>query len=168
MKRDIRERLLSKVDKSPGFGPGGSCWRWTGAVDSWGYGRIAFEGKNVTAHRLSYGLFSGPVKESGLILHKCDVAQCTNPEHLYIGNHLDNVKDAYRRNRYPSRAGISNGNSKLTESQVKEIRKLNPKNRDRILLAKRFGVCKATIAHILTKRTWRSINAQENTHAKSR
>jgi len=33
------------------------------------------------------------------VLHKCDVRQCVNPHHLYLGNNDLNVQDAVARGR---------------------------------------------------------------------
>ena len=37
---DLGARLLAATDKSPGFGPGGDCWRFTGHLTHHGYGQI--------------------------------------------------------------------------------------------------------------------------------
>jgi len=34
------------------------------------------------------------------VLHKCDVARCVNPAHLYLGTREDNIKDAIDRKRF--------------------------------------------------------------------
>ncbi len=46
------------------------------------------------AHRASYFLAYGDFKCSLFILHKCNRAECVNPEHLYAGTHADNTQDA--------------------------------------------------------------------------
>jgi len=33
------------------------------------------------------------------VLHRCDVEQRVNPDHLYLGDHAQNVKDAVERGR---------------------------------------------------------------------
>ena len=45
------------------------------------------------AHRISYATFKGPVLEDDCVLHKCNVTSCINPDHLYLGDRADNMRD---------------------------------------------------------------------------
>jgi hypothetical protein len=76
------------------------CWEWAGLdkyLDKDGYVRI----NHTRLHRLSYELY----KESNigrlLVLHKCDNRKCLNPEHLFLGTQLDNVRDMIAKGRRP-------------------------------------------------------------------
>lgn len=156
-KVSLATRLLAKVDATEKHGPRGDCWKWNGATDSWGYGRIAVNGKNRTAHRLSYALFRGPVPSDKLVLHKCDVAHCINPAHLYIGTHADNVNDAYRRNRYPSKDGSQNGRAVLREEDIPEIRKMIRNGIKYQHIASIFKVSTGAIAHVAQGISWKNL-----------
>ncbi len=69
-------RFWAKVDRA------GDCWKWTGALDSSGYGRFWFSGKLVAAHRFSLTL-AGQTLASGLVVdHICRTRACVNPDHL--------------------------------------------------------------------------------------
>jgi hypothetical protein len=76
-----------------------SCWIWTGALHTQGYGRFKYLGALWFAHRFSYLLANGPIPESALVLHSCDVPACVNPAHLRIGTDLDNAMDRESRGR---------------------------------------------------------------------
>ena len=82
------------------------CWLWTGAKYSNGYGCVFDIGppprkkRRTLAHRVSYQLSVGPIPPSILVLHKCDVRLCVNPEHLFLGTHKDNTQDMIKKNRH--------------------------------------------------------------------
>jgi hypothetical protein len=73
------------------------CWIWTAGKYRAGYGKFSINWKNMNAHRASYIIHKGPFDYSKLVLHKCDVKLCVNPDHLYIGDKSRNLKDAYER-----------------------------------------------------------------------
>ncbi len=56
-------------------------------------------GKRIYAHRAAIDLFRGPIPSGKAVLHRCDVTQCVNPEHLYVGTLADNAGDRERRGR---------------------------------------------------------------------
>jgi hypothetical protein len=60
---------------------------------------IKIEGKQLWAHRVAWQNAHGPIPEGKLVLHKCDVGCCINPEHLYLGDYKDNARDRVQRGR---------------------------------------------------------------------
>lgn len=60
-----------------------TCWEWTGYLQkNNGYGLIR-NGKNMElAHRISFMLFKGPIKNNYVIDHICKNRSCVNPDHL--------------------------------------------------------------------------------------
>jgi len=66
------------------------CCIWLLGKDKDGYGKIKVNGKHLRAHRLSYEMHVGPIPSGLLVLHTCDVPECVNPEHLWIGTVTDN------------------------------------------------------------------------------
>jgi len=138
------------------------CWIWNGSKAKDGYG-IFYSKEYLRAHRASYLLFVAQIPKGLWVLHKCDVPLCVNPKHLYLGDCKQNVKDAIERGRFPkgpnlkkSLKGEKNPKSKLTEENVKEIKKLSH-SFTKSQLAEKYGVLKGTIIHITKGRTWKHI-----------
>lgn len=93
---DVSYRLMKNVDKSSG------CWVWIGHRAKSGYGRIQNKGKKVRSHRLSYETYVGKIPDGMNVLHRCDNPPCINPDHLFLGTHKDNMKDAQNKGRFRS------------------------------------------------------------------
>lgn len=50
-------------------------------------------------HRAAYSAFVGEIPVGAHVLHKCDVRNCINPNHLFLGSNLDNVADRVTKKR---------------------------------------------------------------------
>lgn len=133
------------------------CWLWTAAVDSCGYGRIYMDGENQTAHRVSWVLYKGKIPNGIHVLHKCDVPNCVNPKHLFLGTHKDNMDDRDKKGRLGERSGENNGRSKLKRMDVLSIRKMLLKKYGQRVISKMFNVSVSTIKSIKSKRTWTKV-----------
>jgi hypothetical protein len=103
MKMSVEERFWSKVDKDgpvpphcPELGP---CWVWTAGKDECGYGVIRVGPRGMKAHRLSLALAGNPPPSGKEACHKCDNPGCVNPAHLFIGTHLENMRDCHAKGR---------------------------------------------------------------------
>jgi hypothetical protein len=100
--KSVETRFWEKVDKT------GDCWIWTGAKSSAGYGTLAVHLnplKVMAAHRLSFALHRGVFDQRLMVLHTCDVRECVRPDHLYLGDHLQNMKDMVDRGRHGKKMG---------------------------------------------------------------
>ena len=137
-------RFWAKVSKSAG------CWLWNAGTDTFGYGEIKNSGFDVNlrprlglkAHRVSYILHFGEIPSGMLVLHKCDVPACVNPEHLFLGSQLDNMRDRLEKGR-------NNPYKKLSDSDVLAIRASTEPQR---ALAKTYNVSQGAIASVKTGR----------------
>jgi hypothetical protein len=121
------------------------CWQWIGAVTKAKpgkepYGRIVANGRPVKAHRLSWIIHRAPIASSQWVLHRCNNSLCVNPEHLYIGTHVENMRDMAASGR-----GYRRKLSKLSDDDVREIRK---RTESIAATAQRYGVNKSTIKDI--------------------
>jgi hypothetical protein len=146
----LRQRYSDKVDRSKGPD---SCHPWIGAT-AVGYGRIAAGGKRglvLGAHRLTYELFIGPIPDGLWVLHRCDNRRCCNPSHLFLGTHLQNMRDMRRKGR--SNRGGRNPNAKLLDSDVLVIWNLKGKELQRVT-ARKFGVTRQAVGDIQSGRGW--------------
>lgn len=127
----------SHVDKTRGRGPNGDCWIWVGSIDKskrGGYGLCRNDGRIQKAHRASWYIASGSIPENLQVLHHCDVRNCVNPDHLFLGTNQDNVDDKLSKGRHhrgelassyanPVR-GEENWNAKFSDEQILEMRRL--------------------------------------------
>ena len=78
------------------------CWDWKKTKYKNGYGWLKVFGKVVSAHRYSYELHKGHIPDGSEILHSCDNKGCINPDHLRVGSHQENMKEAADRGRMRS------------------------------------------------------------------
>jgi hypothetical protein len=90
---DVVVRFWSKVRRDAS-----GCWLWTGALNTKGYGQFP-TGSAYLVHRLAYRFAHGSVPHGRLVLHRCDVRSCVNPDHLFLGSALDNVADMIAKGR---------------------------------------------------------------------
>jgi len=67
------DRYRAKVDATGGPE---ACWLWTAKVEATGYGRIWWNGREESAHRIAYVLANGQIPESLTIDHRCNTRAC--------------------------------------------------------------------------------------------
>lgn len=93
--------ILARLERHIVRIPFSGCWVWEGPTNGRGYGVVYAGGdRHEVVHRLMWKLLRGPIPESLIVRHICDVKCCANPEHLAIGTKLDNARDAIERGRY--------------------------------------------------------------------
>lgn len=90
-RKNIFQRFTARINKT------NYCWIWLGALNKSGHGVTNMLPPSRIASRVSWILHVGDIPVGKLVLHKCDNPPCVNPDHLYIGNHRDNILDAYNR-----------------------------------------------------------------------
>jgi hypothetical protein len=141
------KRFHDKVDTS------GDCHEWTAYSGPNGYGLIKFNNKVQYAHRVAAHLAGLlPSLDSKLnVCHKCDNPKCVNPDHLFLGTQVENIKDMVSKNRNKPASGEVNGRSKLTEADIPVIRK-DPRSLRTI--AKDYNVTQTQIFNVKHRKTW--------------
>ena len=125
------------------------CLLWIGYCDRDGYGKFQVNGKKLRAHRAAWEACNGDIPAGTSVLHKCDVPQCVNVLHLFLGTQQDNGADMAQKGR--SLFGAKHNMAKLTESSVHFIRQAKLPQKK---LAEHFGVSIATISMIKSRKVW--------------
>lgn len=134
---------------------GNGCWEWNKAIDTNGYGVQQLSRKKKNAHRVSYGLFNGPIPTGMFVLHRCDNRKCVNPSHLFLGTQSDNMADMVSKGRGKTLRGESHNNAKITESIAREIIiKSTLREISQRKIADMFGVSQALVSSILNGKRW--------------
>jgi len=147
MSDDTAHRFWVKVD----VGDDDECWLWLAYTDRDGYGRFKVDGSAERAHRVSMRLKGGDPTDL-CVRHMCHNPTCVNPSHLRLGTHEQNVADMKDAGRQP--LGERNGQSKLTEEEVRHIK---TSDRPAKRLAREHSIHQNTVRSILRGDTWSHI-----------
>lgn len=149
----IYERMMRMVSRTT------ECWLYLGARDPKGYGSMAADGRRDKCHRISFIHHHGAIPTGLWVLHKCDVPNCVNPDHLYAGTPRQNSDDMMRRKRWrpqyskTTRPAI-NPAAKLNPDAVRDIRSSKAQG---VELARRFGVSRGLVSAVRVGRVWRHV-----------
>ena len=84
-----------------------------------GYVRVGYDGGEVRLHRFVYEVTRGTLPDHFFVNHHCDVPNCINPNHLYMGTAKENAHDREGRNRHTHQPTTA----KLNDYQVRFIRR---------------------------------------------
>ena len=99
---DIIERFEEKIERIPECG----CHIYKGGQKHpHGYGGFYMNGKMEFSHRAAYILFNGEIEDGLCVLHRCDMPQCVNPDHLFLGTQRDNMVDMRNKGRASDQVG---------------------------------------------------------------
>lgn len=94
--QELADQFWPKV----GIGPRLDCWPWRGTIIPGGYGQFWAWKRTHGAHRIAYALGNGDIPEGAYILHRCDNRACCNPAHLFLGDHVTNMRDMHAKGRF--------------------------------------------------------------------
>lgn len=95
MALSVKECLLSNVRQN------GECIDHTYSLSrvTKGYPRIEYMGHKYCTHILAWALVNGDPPEGLEVHHSCDNTRCININHLSVGTHAENMRQAVERNR---------------------------------------------------------------------
>lgn len=174
--KDI-ERFWKYVDKTPGQGPQGECWEWTGLMDKDRYGKFSStpnkEKASLRATRVAYFIQHGADPAPLYVLHECDWPPCCRGEHLKAGTNQDNMNDRAERGRQPRgdqhwharhpeivvnyARGSKRPEAKLTDEKVREIFQLRALGISYREIARRFHISSPTAWKAGEGKTWKHV-----------
>ncbi len=120
------------------------------STDSHGYPHYVRDGKEWRIHRHIFYQHHGYLPE--VVLHECDNPLCVNIEHLRGGSQQENIQDMVNKKR--GLVGQKNGMSKLTEDDVRAIRK---DIRTLKQIAADYGISFQTVSDIKLFRYWKDV-----------
>lgn len=147
----LRARLLRQVE----YDTNGGCWLWSGAARNGTirYGRVVIPGhpSGASTHRVSYAAFHGPFDPSMHVLHRCDVPQCINPNHLFLGTNAENIADRMAKGRSRKLDPAQTPSAKLTWEQADAIRESTRTDAE---LAAQYGIGRLTVQRIRNGQAW--------------
>jgi hypothetical protein len=129
------------------------CWLWEGMVDR-GYGRLRWDEHWFQAHRVAYFIEYGDFDPALKVCHACDVRNCINPAHLFLGTQADNIADMDAKGRRVTVRGEDSGRAKATEETVRLVRVLRDEGLTHEAIGRVVGLAKPTVGNILRGYTW--------------
>ena len=165
------KRFWSRVQKTD------SCWLWIAGKTRSGYVSFRASNRALFAHRISWVLVHGRIPSGMCVCHMCDIPACVNPEHLFLGTHAENMRDAANKNRFPKGEqhhahrspevmrpplGERNGNAKLRDEWIPFIRKRLAEGESQRSIAADYGVSHGMIGRISRGTAWRHVEGRPN------
>lgn len=130
------------------------CWPWRACYFPTGYGKFSSGpnfGISPRASRAAWHLTFGDPGDKD-VCHSCDNPACCNPNHLWLGYDIDNVRDKFSKGRQANVRGELNPRSKLREADVLSIRR---DTRKPTAIGRQYGVSATVIAQIKSRKLWR-------------
>ena len=145
----LGERLKARLVERPS-----GCLEYAGARSSRNYGRISDrrqQGGWSFAHRVAWELANGPIPDGMCICHHCDNPPCCNVDHLFLGTKQDNSRDMQAKGRGVGQIppGEAHPDARLTDTQVRELRRLAPIVGNYSALARLVGVSQQHVRNIV-------------------
>lgn len=113
---------------------------------------MMLRGQMTGAHRIVYEAAHGPISKDQHVLHKCDVRDCVNLAHLYLGSNEENIADKCKRDR---------SGKKLTIDDVRLMRRMAIGGMKRLELAQFFEINPSNVTRAISGERWGHIPMEE-------
>ncbi|MBS0599492.1 MAG: HNH endonuclease [Proteobacteria bacterium] len=117
-----------------------------------GYVRTWRAGIRMLVHRRAWEDTYGQIPEGQCVLHRCDVPNCHEPEHLFLGTYRDNALDMVQKGRHGKGGRQRRDQGRLNRVDAARIREavhFGAKQKD---VAQVFGVSRQYINCIVRHR----------------
>ncbi len=108
-------------------------------------------------HRLMLEAFIGPCPEGLQGLHRDDDPLNNSLDNLYWGTPKQNAKDRKQNGKQADKRGSKHHMAKLTEKDVRTIRRRLARGETQAAIAQDYGVKREAISSIHRRRTWQHI-----------
>ena len=131
-----RNMLLNRIQIDQTTG----CWNYTRYRDKKGRAKTQIGSKSINTARLAFIVFKQTPIGNHCVCHSCDNPACINPEHLWLGTQLDNIKDRDAKRRTGKTLGERNTKCKLSADDVREIRRLKKMGLTTTVIANTFEI----------------------------
>lgn len=133
------------------------CRIWQRKVDAGGYGCMRWKHKVNRVHRLAWISVHGEIPDGKFVLHRCDVRACSNPDHLFLGDHATNMADMSQKKR--SAWGVKSARAFWSPDRVLQVYRAPGSHYE---IARAFGVSRRVVGYIKNKQRWRHLLESEH------
>lgn len=120
------------------------CLEYQGHLNHKGYGRISYNGRYPTVHRVIYVAKHGSIPTTVHVLHRCDTTNCAEETHLFPGDNFINQRDRVSKGRF----------TKLLPEDVMRIKDMLWMGETQHRIAKWFNVGQQIVSRIGSGRRW--------------
>lgn len=151
------------------------CWRM--GTSKVRYPRFYWNGKSWPSNRFVYTAIHGEIPPRMEVCHTCDNDKCSNPNHLFLGTHKENMQDCSRKGRtwlqrQPERIpeivavllriGEAVNTAKITEKDVLEIRRRRARGETLTAISEDFPIDRSMCGYIANRKAWKHIQEEQN------
>jgi HNH endonuclease len=160
-----RRHLIAAILSERSHRVGSGCIEWTRARTAGGYGRFYLKGLQAYSHRIAWIVKHGRIPAGMCVCHKCDNPPCLNPDHLFLGTHKDNIRDASRKGLLPGNRtmGSAKPQAKLNEHSVALIRELRLRGASVAGLSTQFNISKSQMRRVVNGYSWKHVDTRSAT-----
>ena len=109
-----------------------------------GYGKIKYQQKYYSVHRLIYEYYKGDIPDGLFVCHTCDNPSCMNPDHLFLGTCKENIRDSVKKGRHSSVKP-----KKISQKQKQEISYLYSLGLSQTDISKKYDCSQVRISQII-------------------
>ena len=146
-----------------------NCIEWSGAFDKNEVPKYSatWNGKRgISARRIVYKASIGELADDMCVVPVCQNKRCVRQSHMKKVSKEESLALAWNNAAHGNEHGWAkhpelrpfgsrNGQSKLSESDVSDIRKMHTRgNITQVELARKFGVKKSTVCSVINRKTW--------------